>query len=55
MLRLGAGLLQQFGAELFGEERVGVAMIDQKIGEPRAVLDQRHRVVRAPAARSSPR
>ena len=41
-------LLQQFGAKLFGQEWIGVAVIDQHIGKPRAVLDQCDRVVLAP-------
>ena len=47
---LRACALQQFGAKLFGEERIGIAAIDQQIGKPRAILDQRHRIVLAPAS-----
>ena len=47
-VRLLAGALQQLRAQLLGQERIGIAVIDQQFGKPRAVLDQRDRVVRAP-------
>src|SRR5689334_342202 len=40
--------LQQLGPQLLGEERVGVAIVDQKFRESGAVLDQRDGVVLAP-------
>jgi hypothetical protein len=38
---LAAGHDQQPGLELFVEEIVGLALVYQQIGQPRAVLDQR--------------
>jgi hypothetical protein len=46
--RMRTGVLQQFGAKLFGQEWIGIADIDQEIGKPRTILDQRDRVVPAP-------
>src|SRR5215475_7737939 len=50
--KANAGLLachmQQFGLELLGQELIGIAIVDQEFGKPRAVLDQRHGVVFAP-------
>ena len=45
---LRAGVLQKLGTKLFGQELIGVAIIDQEIGKPRAILDQCDRVVLAP-------
>src|SRR5580704_777282 len=45
---LRAGTLQQLRAQLLGEERIGIADIDEKIGKPRAVLDQCNGIVLAP-------
>src|ERR1035438_2551114 len=46
--RLRAGALQQFGTELFGQELIGIAVIDQQIGKTRAVLDEGDSIVPAP-------
>src|SRR5689334_2849983 len=47
-----AGLLaccvQEFGLELLGQELIGIAIVDQKLGKLGAVLDQRDGVVVAP-------
>ena len=48
MRGVGAGALQKLGLQLALEEGIGVADIDQQVGQPRAVLDQRHRVMRSP-------
>ena len=45
---LRAGALQQLGAKLLGQKLIGVADIDQQIGKPCAVLDERNSVVSAP-------
>src|ERR1700687_3009125 len=46
--RLRTCLLEQFQAKLLHQERVGIAAIDEKIGKPGAVLDQRDGVMLAP-------
>src|SRR5262245_30500878 len=43
-----ARALQQLRAELLREKLVGVAVVDQQIGQSGAVLDQRDRIVLAP-------
>lgn len=45
---LAAGHHQQTGLELFVQKIVGIALIDQQIGQAGAVLDQRAGIVRAP-------
>ena len=52
LARGGAGGLQPLGAELGGQEGVGLALVDQEVRRPRAVLDQGDRIV---AARFGPR
>src|SRR5262245_12928370 len=47
-LRLLTGGLQQFRSKLLGEELVGVAIIDQKLGKSGAVLDQGDGVILPP-------
>jgi hypothetical protein len=46
-----AGVGQQLRAELLGQEIVRLALVDQQVGQARAVLDQRDRVVTAPCLR----
>ena len=49
--RLLARRLEQFGAQLFGEERVGPTLIDQDIARRAlAILNQRDSIVRAPCS-----
>src|SRR5690606_24947775 len=43
-----ARLCQQFGLELLGEEIVGVTLVDEEVGEPRAGRDQRTGIIGAP-------
>ncbi len=45
---LRASVLQKLRTELFGQELIGVAIINQEIGKARAILDQCDRVVAAP-------
>src|ERR1700738_3688167 len=45
---LRACTLQQFRAKLFRQERISIAYIDQKIGKPGAVLDQKNRIMLTP-------
>ena len=52
LARDGADGLQPLGAELGGQEGVGLALVDQEVRRPRAVLDQGDRIV---AARFGPR
>src|SRR4051794_40880058 len=47
-VRFLAGVLQKFRAQLFGEELVGIAIVDKQSGKSGAVLDQRHRIMPAP-------
>ena len=47
-LSLRAGALQKFRAKLFAEELIGIAVVDQEIGEPSAILDECDGVVLAP-------
>ena len=41
-------VLQKLGAQLLGQELIGIANIDQKIRKARAILDQRDSVMSAP-------
>src|ERR1700730_12287134 len=45
---LRAGTLQKFRAKLFVEELIGIAIVDQEIGKPCAILDEGDGVVTAP-------
>src|SRR4030081_3406443 len=47
-VRFLAGSLQQLRAKLFGQERIGVAIVHQQIGKSGSVLDQRDRIMPAP-------
>ncbi|PAV66445.1 hypothetical protein WR25_19838 [Diploscapter pachys] len=47
--RLRARLRQQLRLQLLGKKLVRIALIDQQRRHPRAILDQRDRVMRAPA------
>ena len=46
--RLQTGVLQKLRTKLSGQELIGVAVIDQKIGKPCTILDQRDGVVLTP-------
>jgi hypothetical protein len=52
---LGARSGEQIGPQLLFEERVTGAGIDEQLGQPRAVLDQRDRVIGAPGIALRPR
>ena len=43
-----ASRIQQVGTELFSKEGIGLSLIHQKVGDPRAILDQRHRIMATP-------
>ena len=45
---LSASVLQKLGAQLPGQELVGVAIVNQEIRKARAILDQRDSVMLAP-------
>ena len=47
-VRFLTGAPQQFGSKLLGEERICVAVVDQKLGKPGAVLDEGNGVVLSP-------
>ena len=47
-VRLRTRVLKQFGAQLFGEEWIGVADIDEEIGKLCAIFDKRDSIVLAP-------
>src|SRR5690606_5828366 len=51
---LAAGLVQQMRLQLRVEEIVGGALVDQQLGQPRALLDQRAGVVLPPGAHVFP-
>src|SRR4051794_35591468 len=48
-VRFVAGGLQQFRAKLLGEKRIGVANINQELRIAGTILDQRNRIMAAPA------
>ena len=46
--RLLAGAFQKVGAKLLGQKLIGIAVIDEEVGKPRAVLDEGDGIVLAP-------
>src|ERR1700678_1504094 len=51
-LGLPAGVFQQVRAKLFGQELIGIAIVDQEIGKPRPTLDKGDSIVLAPGGAS---